>query len=84
MDAPEMLLCAAVWTPTRIWIGRTYDECYSKMEQHGIDTSRINPENEGFSTSRNRFVRKAEAARIAWSNGQLTEPVENLQPEYLW
>lgn len=65
----ERILCAA--TTDGKGVVPTYREYPSRF-------------NQGFLTSKGRFVDRKEAAKIAWDMGQIPEQVEELTSEHLY
>lgn len=60
--------------------GRRHSNCYQVLEMLGINIGSCDRSNEGFLTSDNRFLNRAEAAILAKERGQL---LVNYTPEIL-
>lgn len=88
------ILCAAVYYPIPVKYsdqplnidlgfvvaGRRHSNCYKTLEIMGINIGSCDRSNEGFLTSDNRYLNRAEAAILAKERGQL---LVNYTPEIL-
>lgn len=86
MDMPEMLICSAIRVPDRIFLGERHSDCYHQMQQAGLYLPDLAYIVEGFATSRNRFVTRFEAAKIAKAANQLPadSPITQLYSKDIW
>lgn len=84
LSAGEFIKHAAVSAPSgRLYLGKSHAECFKiagKFEDQMSSAAR----NQGFMTTRDRFVDRFEAAAIAFKAGQITNKVEILFSENLW
>lgn len=74
MEQPEFILCAAIKHGEVIISGHRHGNCYSVFSKlTGSYDSADMPgrEDQGFLTSKNRFVDRKEAYRIAKANNQI-------------
>lgn len=75
-----IIKAAIMFSNGEVLEGRNYSDIVSLASKIGVNGERIN----GFLTSSGDFVLPEEAAKIAFSSGQLRESTEGLAPEDLW
>ena len=72
MNYPEIILCAAVRYNEQIICGHRHSDCYNTLKNFGVPTSDYpNRDHQGFLTSTNRYVSRAEGWEIAVANKQI-------------
>jgi hypothetical protein len=81
---PEIVICAAVKCADRIVRGHRHANCIDTAHRMGLDTSHMS-EDEGFITSRNRFVSRVEGYNIQVAAGihSVLEGTEHADGVYL-
>jgi hypothetical protein len=96
----EFIICAAIYCqdnkkhreqPSNIETGfvicgRRHSDVFALLEALGVKFKDYSEEKlkDGFMTSKNRFVDRAEAAQVATKAGQLTKKLDWLQSEELY
>jgi hypothetical protein len=70
----EQCICAAIKTPSGIYRGHRHGDCFLVMQRKGI--ARTSEDIQGFMTSENRFVDRAEGYRIQRDAG-----IDSADPE---
>lgn len=66
----ELVLCAAVKLGPVLVAGVSHTDCYEFMSQSGLSSQLHGVPDEGFITSFDRFVNRAEAGGIAYAANQ--------------
>lgn len=66
-----------------IFIGKCHADCFKKALNVGL-TVTDDPFDQGFFTSKGRFINRVLAAKIAYESAQITERIPALTSEDLW
>lgn len=84
-DEPERILHASVKSEIgrKIFFGKCHADCFYKGQAMGIRMSG-KADDQGFLTSKGRYVTRSEAAKIAFEQGQIDKPTGYLISEDLW
>ncbi len=65
------------------FIGKQHADCFAKAHSIGIKTYATSKD-QGFMTSKGRFIGRVEAAELAFKNGQIEKKTDLLFSEDLW
>ena len=82
---PERIVHAAVIAENGflVFMGKCHADCFHQADGVGVKmTSKA--DSQGFVTNRGRFVKRKDAARIAFMAGQTKDPEDILFSEMLW
>jgi hypothetical protein len=80
---PEVCICAAIKTPSgEIWRGHRHNDCIRTAGLSNVSRDEIGASEQGFITSRNRFVSREEAARLQAAAGVVSAS-SGKQPAWL-
>ncbi len=96
MEKQEYILCAAIWVKDSkqyvhqpknieagiVVCGRRHHNCYTILAKLGIEYKGICEQ--GFITSKDRFVNRYKGSRIAFKAGQISEISDSLISEELY
>lgn len=84
-DQIEKILHAAVISKDSkmTFLGKCHADCFHQAKNVGIAMTSLAGD-QGFFTNKGRFVRREEAAHIAYRAGQISRAVEYLFSEDMW
>lgn len=99
-ETKEYILCSAIWFDDGVRVypnqpinvnsgyvvcGRRHHDCFEiSIILSGRDRDKSIGVTQGFLTNKDRFVDREEAARIAFSSGQIKEEKSRLYSEDVW
>ena len=98
-DNPEYILCAAIWIVENEQVvhqpkygkeygfaicGRRHHNCFASLRATGYTKDKSTIIDQGFLTSKDRFVDRKEAGKIAFECGQIKEETDCLFSEDLY